>query len=69
VAIGRESGSLAQVNAATLKIVHTWYGHFNNVNGIAFSPDGQTLVSSSLDGGVILWPLASFAAQQQRRAD
>jgi WD40 repeat protein len=53
VAIGRESGSLDLVNAATIKIVHTWYGHFSIVTGLAFSPDGQTLVSSSLDGGVV----------------
>jgi cytochrome c len=33
-------------------------GHIQNVNGVAFAPDGRTLVSVSYDQSVRIWPLA-----------
>jgi cytochrome c len=33
-------------------------GHSQNVNGVAFAPDGSTLVSVSYDQSVRIWPLA-----------
>jgi WD40 repeat protein len=34
-------------------------GHTNNVNSVAFSPDGQTLASGSVDETVRLWDVAT----------
>jgi len=36
-------------------------GHTQNVNGVAFAPDGRTLVSVSYDQSVRIWPLAGAA--------
>jgi cytochrome c len=33
-------------------------GHTQNVNGVAFAPDGRTLVSVGYDQSVRIWPLA-----------
>jgi len=32
-------------------------GHTQNVNGVAFAPDGRSLVSVGYDLGVRIWPL------------
>jgi cytochrome c len=37
-------------------------GHTQNVNGVAFAPDGRTLVSVSYDQSVRIWPLAGTAS-------
>jgi cytochrome c len=37
-------------------------GHTQNVNGVAFAPDGRTLVSVSYDQSVRIWPLAGSSA-------
>src|SRR5262249_53091609 len=35
------------------------HGHARGVTGVAFSPDGTTLVSSSHDGTILLWDIAA----------
>jgi WD40 repeat protein len=37
-------------------------GHTQNVNGVAFAPDGRTLVSVSYDQSVRIWPLSGTSA-------
>ena len=37
-------------------------GHTQNVNGVAFAPDGRTLVSVSYDQSIRIWPLSSASA-------
>ncbi|MCE2416610.1 hypothetical protein J4G07_21755 [Candidatus Poribacteria bacterium] len=39
--------------------LRTLDAHRNAVIGIAFSPDGKTLASTSWDGIVLLWDLTS----------
>ena len=36
-------------------------GHQQNVNGVAFTPDGKSLVSVGYDLTVRIWPLAGGA--------
>jgi len=44
--------------------VVTLTGHTNRVNSVAFSPDGQTLVSGSGDGTVRLWQVSNGALRE-----
>ena len=32
-------------------------GHAQNVNGVAFTPDGKALVSAGYDATLRIWPL------------
>ena len=38
----------------------TFMGHTERINGVLFSPDGETLASTSRDGTILLWDLASL---------
>jgi WD40 repeat protein len=42
-------------NSGTADLIHTLSGHTKRINQLAFSPDGQLLVSESNDGTVNLW--------------
>ena len=42
-------------DAGRWELVHTLLGHTGNVSSVAFSPDGQTVVSGSWDGSIKLW--------------
>jgi len=44
---------------ASPQLVRYLNGHSNPVVSVAFSPDGKTLVSGSLDNTIILWDVAS----------
>ena len=37
------------------ELVHTLVGHTGNVSSVAFSPDGQAVVSGSWDGSIKVW--------------
>ena len=51
-------GSL--VVAAPIKNIRTILeGHTGDVNSVSFSPDGHTLASGSVDGGTVLWDVAT----------
>ena len=42
------------------QIIATLDGHTNDVNFVTFSPDGQTLASSSWGGEIILWDVSNW---------
>ena len=46
------------------RCVRTFNEHCDSVTAVAFSPDGQVVLSGSLDGGLRLWHLPSSKARQ-----
>ncbi|HUG69673.1 MAG TPA: WD40 repeat domain-containing protein [Pirellulaceae bacterium] len=51
-------GDVLLWEAASGNLIAALEGHTSNVWSVAFSPDGQTLVSSGYDGKVIVWSVA-----------
>jgi WD40 repeat protein len=47
-------------NPSSGKVSRTLPGHTSLVIGVAFSPDGKTLASASLDGTILLWDLEAI---------
>ncbi|HIK12670.1 MAG TPA: serine/threonine protein kinase [Oscillatoriaceae cyanobacterium M33_DOE_052] len=47
----------------------TLAGHSQQVRSVAFSPDGQTLASSSIDGTIKLWDIAKGNTRQTLKVD
>jgi WD40 repeat protein len=54
------SAPISPDNAARVERLGTLKGHDNRLYGLAFSPDGHSFGSSSLDGVVQLWDPASW---------
>jgi eukaryotic-like serine/threonine-protein kinase len=55
----KNPGRLTLWDATTLQQVGTLDGHQGSVQNMTFSPDGQSLLSVSLDGTARLWDVAS----------
>jgi WD40 repeat protein len=56
VALGGLS-RISLVDYQTGAIRHRLFGHAHEINGLAFSPDDETLASCSMDGTIKLWNL------------
>jgi WD40 repeat protein len=49
---------ISSENASSIEEIASWAGHACSVFSLAFSPDSESLVSTSCDGTVRLWSLA-----------
>lgn len=58
LAVGRKDGRVEVWDGATGQLLHELRGHRNQVNAVAFAPDGTRLASASLDGTLRVWLLA-----------
>ncbi|RMH16177.1 MAG: hypothetical protein D6698_10060, partial [Gammaproteobacteria bacterium] len=56
---GSEDNTIRLWNADTGKEVRVLYGHHSKVGSVAFSPDGQRIISGSIDSTTRLWDLAT----------
>lgn len=54
---------------ALISPTKTLAGHSQDVRSVAFSPDGKTLASVSIDGTIKLWDLAKGQTRQTLKAD
>ncbi len=61
VAFEDEDHALSIVDALSLSVLHTLYGHKDKVLGLAFGPDGKMLASASADGSLIIWDTTTGA--------
>ena len=50
-----EDMNVKLLDTATGKLLTTFIGHIGNISNLAFSPDGNTLTSTSRDGAVRSW--------------
>jgi WD40 repeat protein len=64
VASASSDGTVRLWDVAMGAVLQTLRGHTGWVRGVAFSPDGRTVVSASSDGTVRLWDVATGASLQ-----
>jgi WD40 repeat protein len=57
IAAGKADGEIALIEFSTLKVLATLTGHHSLVEHLAFAPDGQHLISASVDGTIRTWGL------------
>jgi len=56
LALGLSDGSVALIDARTLEELWRESGHERAARVVAFSPDGQAIISGGDDGSVYMWP-------------
>jgi WD40 repeat protein len=56
---GHDPGVAFLWDAATFNQVRQFEGHTGNIESVAFSPDGRSVLAGSEDGTVRLWDAAT----------
>jgi len=46
-------------------VLYTMAGHFDTVTGLALSPDGNYVLSNSMDNSLCIWDIRPFAPQER----
>jgi WD40 repeat protein len=62
LAVGLE-GEIEVADASSGRSHAAWLGHWSHVTALAFSPDGQRLLSASSDGTAAIWSLPDGAIE------
>ena len=57
---GLEKVPICLWEVGTGKHIVTFWGHFTDVQAVAFSPNNELLASASFDGSILLWDLKSY---------
>lgn len=60
----KTSGIIHLWDVDTGKLLNTYKGHTEGCNGVAFSPDGNTLISSSWDETIRFWDVVTGTHKQ-----
>ena len=60
----KTSGMVHLWDVDTGKLLNTFKGHTEGCNGVAFSPDGKTLISSSWDETIRFWDVVTGTQKQ-----
>ncbi|MCB0630630.1 MAG: caspase family protein [Lewinella sp.] len=58
------TGNIAKLYASSGTLLQTFSGHKAKVSDVAFSPDGQLILTGSADGTAILWDSTGNALQE-----
>lgn len=69
LAFGNDAGEVVLVDPLACIIKARLQGHEDNVNAVAFSPDGQLLVSGSRDQSIMVWDVLQETKIVQLRQD
>lgn len=65
VAIGRQNAEIELYDTQHFQRIRTLYGHWGPISDLAFTPDGQTLISAARDTTLKLWGLQANAGPKQ----
>ena len=57
---GLEKAPICLWEVRTGKHIVTFWGHFTDVQAVAFSPNNELLASASFDGSILLWDLKPY---------
>ncbi|MEM7571864.1 MAG: hypothetical protein AAF433_03135 [Bacteroidota bacterium] len=63
LAVGSTDQHIYLIRASSMQLLNQWRAHDNSVFSIAFSPDGQQLISGGRDAMLKVWQLTELATK------